>query len=322
MKKAVSLLLIAAVVLSLCACGTGNQTIYWGEPIQSDGWEFTVTNIEFREQYSYNNTNYSAKDGSIFLGIEYTLKNISKQKKNFVPEDEIKLDYDGYSFELDRYFRFSNGGWVSSWEEQAPLSEATVTHAYFEVPSEVKDETDKNLKIIINLGTPYTFNIRPLDEKSLQGKYNQAVEQIEQEDYSFAIEKLEELGDYKDSKAQLEIANEAYLFYKAGFEESIKYFTENREKYEKIPASQIPNLSGNKWAFSKYGIPVLFKENGELYNSDIRHEDIHWSVEDDNLVIDKRKYNQTEKFEIRKFSEGKYLLYTNEEFKYTLKKLH
>lgn len=315
MKRILIVLLLC--VSLLCGCSGGSE-IFWGEAIESDGWEFTITDIEFREQYSYGML-YKPEPGSIFIGVEYSIKNISKNEKYFDPESALmKIDYDGYVFEIDRGWQRSTVGWVQSGEELKPLSNPVQAKMYFEVPLEVKDNVDKELKIIVNLGKEFVCNIMPLHENSLQGKYNKAVEQIENEDYALAITKLEELDDYKDSKEKLEIAKEGNRFVMAAYDENKVYFTENKEKYEKVAPNTILDLTNNTWDFSKYGLPVEFKENGELYNADIKYEDVHWVAEDEFLVINYKKYNKVDKFEIRKFSEGKYLLYIGEEFMYTL----
>ena len=318
MKK---ILIVLAVCLSLlCGCSGGNE-IFWGETIESDGWEFTITDIEFREQYSYSSTLYKPEPGSIFIGVEYMIKNISKGEKYFSPESSMmRIDYDEYIFDLDRGWQLSNVGWVQSGEELKPLSEPVRAKMYFQVPLEVKDSVDKELKIVVNLGKKYVCSVRPLHDNSLQGKYDKAVKQIENEEYGFAISKLEEMGDYKDSKEKLEIAREGYRFVGAAMNENIAYFSDNKEKYEKISPNQISGLTNNTWDLSKYGLPVEFKENGELYNAHIKYEDIHWIVEEDFLVIDYKKYNKVDKFEIRKFSEDKYLLYVGQEFMYTLER--
>lgn len=317
MKKIFIILIACVLLMSGCS---GSNEIFWGDAIESDGWEFTITDIEFCEQYSYSML-YKPEKGSIFIGVEYSIKNISKKEKYFAPESHLmKIEYDGYVFELDRGWQHSSVGWVQNGEKLKPLSEAVQAKMYFEVPEEIKDNTDKELKIIVKLGKEFVCNINPLNENSLQGKYNKAINQIEKGEYALAIAKLEELDDYKDSKEKLEIAQEGYRFVAAARNENIAYFTENKEKYERVAPNTITDLTNNTWDFSKYGLPVTFNENGKLYNADIKYEDIHWSVDEQSLVIDYKKYNSIDTFEIRKFDENKYLLYRGQEFVYTLKR--
>ena len=185
MKKALSLILALVMCLSLCACGSGSETIYnIGDTVKTDMVEIQLTKVVYDYQYPSPYEFLHPPAGKAFIQVSFNIKNIGKTTIETLPAkdgektsilDSLWLDYNnGYIFmiskegitnslgEISRGFLF-----IESYEfPLEPLSSALDCHPVFCVPSEVLTNKAAPLHFSINLPlsdgtyTTMTFKLR------------------------------------------------------------------------------------------------------------------------------------------------------------------
>ena len=180
MKKLLALMLSAAFMVSLAACGGGDteasEELSISDTITTDIMEFTLTRVEFADRLKYaqfisgqtpdqeyllpidepqTNTSYTfeADNGYKLLSYSYTLNYTGKEEIEVEAAMGISAVYDdGYTFEIasDAYL----------WSDYISIDGTTILHpldpqgegrGYMRVPSEVESNTAAPLKITVSI---------------------------------------------------------------------------------------------------------------------------------------------------------------------------
>ena len=192
MKKAITILLASALMLSMAACGgnttpsentttppsSGNDTpttqgettpnitpeatpeiqeIKIGEMLKTDVVEFTLNSFEFVEKFEINNTSYKPKDGNVCASISYSVKNIGKIKLSTLLQfkNYFALVYgDGYSFKADiePQFTLKNDG---SWSSSIPMDLEPLSSEI-----EIRSYISVPLEVSENISEPLILEVR------------------------------------------------------------------------------------------------------------------------------------------------------------------
>ena len=130
MKKIWALILAAALMLSLAACGGNNEVdensdesgtntdtsvLEIGETITTDYFEFTLTGVNFLEEsdglWDYYNSWSWDKGEEVFILCNYSVNFIGKEEVSLAPVSRMTVSYgDGYTFEDYREFLLYSDG--------------------------------------------------------------------------------------------------------------------------------------------------------------------------------------------------------------------
>ena len=189
MKKVISMLLVLACCLSLCACGdTKIQTASIGETVSSDRAEFILKRFEFGKNLYYDNsitndnfllpiaedeltelpageTSKTSEDGKVFLSLSFSIENIGKTPlREFVdlPDGSstiylsgyIELEYDGYLFrntDDNAFFKKSTSFWSLATLEMDVMAPVENYVGYITVPEKVMTDTETPLYLRVYL---------------------------------------------------------------------------------------------------------------------------------------------------------------------------
>lgn len=182
MKRMISVLILFALCLTLCACGGGKEQIAeFNSPVTMGDFEVIVSDdILTAEQLNFDSSWYDeflttdmsvgrtvtvAKDGNVLAVISYTIENTSKESSTF--SLEAKLDYDnGYEYYSSEQY-WTTGDSIDSWHQFSvddftnldlqPLGGTIYCKAYWAIPAEVFENTDAPL--ILSIGSTQ-FTIR------------------------------------------------------------------------------------------------------------------------------------------------------------------
>lgn len=168
MKKVITLVLAAIMLVSLCACGA-EKTLSLGETVTIGDYEITVTNTELT--YGWDPNTYiswsNSPNGSIHFIIEYTVKNVGKSEIR-IPHGLFTVIYDeDYTFEEaafgeSYYYSYNTNSYVANGDVLPPLSKEVKCQTCIDVPEQIKDDTSTPLKLKLNLeGQKYILNLRP-----------------------------------------------------------------------------------------------------------------------------------------------------------------
>lgn len=349
MKRTLALLLALLLALSLCACGgdtsadgdatsspaetehpAGEVALHLNENVTLGDFEFMITYARFVRAYttygSPYNISHTPDDGNIYLQVDYTVKNVSKEKQ-WTPLDCMSVNYDnGYTFEAEDTYRdlATYGSGVQNPEEMPPLSPAVDCRAYFSVPEEVYS-SDKPLSIAVGLSdgdgwANASFDMRPMDETQQEAFYNAAARQMDEEAYASAEDLLDLIPDYADAAELLTRAQEMCRitdFGGAGSEEDVAYYTEKLPTYQKVSDEELAGMIVGKWYGFHTGEPWEIFADGTIDDNfdypKYGWGDFHrtWKIEGDTLTISALASNGKEVFdtyEVYKVTEGAYLL--------------
>ena len=98
-------------------------------------------------------------DTKVLAGFSITAKNLGKETCTFNLENCFALDYnDGYKFNCDNTYTFTTkiGQWaICKGLNLEPLSEATEFRGVIEIPKEVMENTDTELKFLANVDVKF-----------------------------------------------------------------------------------------------------------------------------------------------------------------------
>lgn len=185
MKKALSFMLAATLILSLAACGNEGNTsnnnstsatneLSVGDTLTSNIIEFTLTRVEFADQLKYasfstgtspdveymlptdepqSNKTFVAEDGYTMLSYSYTLRYTGKEEIEVETAMGITADYnDGYIFEVwsDAYM-WSDYISIDGDTKLKPLDPQGEGRGCMKVPDEVAENADTPLKIAVSI---------------------------------------------------------------------------------------------------------------------------------------------------------------------------
>ena len=194
MKKSLTIVLTAVLLLSLTACG-GNDTpiassdepsaaisetptepevqeIALGDAITADGFTLTLHNFEFSDARTYrNNPNDIGKvasEGNVWVVVNYDITNTGRATIQ-IPNVTMALDFDnGIEYPLDRRVFYSDAtdNWVDSLlnNQIDPLNNTTRQLRNIGAAAyQLRDEIDKPLSLHITIAgveTDYVYTIR------------------------------------------------------------------------------------------------------------------------------------------------------------------
>ena len=157
MKKIIGLLLVVGICLSLCACGTSNETETFeiGTAASTDQCEITVTSCDFEDQWRFGDTVVHYED-KCFVVIKFNVRNVGKTTFNLINVTPSVVYDDGYEFKPD-FFEYKGNSYSSAFlysntGSLEPLSEEKVMTAAIIVPKEVAENTAAPL--LLNISVP------------------------------------------------------------------------------------------------------------------------------------------------------------------------
>ena len=167
MKKLLSLLLVLTVISSLCGCNLGTKSLKLNETVTIGDYEVTITGTEFTYGWDPNTiVSFSnSKDGLIHFIIHYTVKNVGSSEIT-IPKDIFKVVYDDeYKYEAsfgDSYFySYDVNAYVANGDVLPPLSKEIKCKTCIDVSEQIKDDTEKRLKLEFRLkGKKYIIDLR------------------------------------------------------------------------------------------------------------------------------------------------------------------
>ncbi|MBQ4118725.1 MAG: hypothetical protein IJD08_07035 [Oscillospiraceae bacterium] len=198
MKKILTILLAAIMVLSFAGCGTETEVpaeeitepmeeivpeeVFYslGDTVKTESIEFTLDEFDFHKCLSnvgdadymnpleegdtwYNSKNpYYADDEHIMVRISFTYKNIGKTSIETLPDYIFCLEYsDGYTFdEFGVQTKNADGDYSFIWDIE-PLSDALNGRGAVKVPIVVMENTEEPIVLIIKLGgQEFKYKIR------------------------------------------------------------------------------------------------------------------------------------------------------------------
>lgn len=185
MKKTISIIIVAIMVLCLSACGS--RALALNEPTEVGTWEINIKKIQFARQILNRSFNTEVTDyynnllvpngqdsssegldqGEVFAVVTYTMKNIGKESTRIWNSNTRECDGvgrfvygDGYIFDSNDYDRipspyvFSGESLLDMPYEYVldPLSSEVECRIYFVLPEEAVTNTDESLfyEITIN----------------------------------------------------------------------------------------------------------------------------------------------------------------------------
>jgi hypothetical protein len=169
MKKFSPVVFILVLCLSLCSCAenSGKRTYKIYDTAGTDAVEIKLNNVSFEKEHyvSYQNTTVSAQSGHTFVIIDFSLKNIGKEKLGYfrtvykdytyLPSSIVSIDYnDGYTYVVDETadsYNFSLCYDYPTLDMLEPLGSAEMYTTVISVPDEVVENTDASLFINFHL---------------------------------------------------------------------------------------------------------------------------------------------------------------------------
>ena len=166
MKKLLALLLVFTVILSLCGCSLKTKDLKLNETVTIGDYEVTITGTEFTYGWDPNTlVSFSnSKDGLIHFIIYYTVKNVGNSQIT-VPDGLFKVIYDEeYEFKAGKeayYYSYDVNSYVANGNVLPPLSKEIKCKKCIDVSEQIKDDTEKSLKLEFKLkGEKYIIDLR------------------------------------------------------------------------------------------------------------------------------------------------------------------
>ena len=171
MKKILCLLLALAITLSICGCSLKAETLDLNETVTIGDYEVTITGTEFTYGWDPNTlVSFSnSKDGLIHFIIYYTVKNVGNSQIT-IPDGLFKVIYDDeYEFtagESAYYYSYDVDSYVANGNVLPPLSKEIKCKKCIDVSEQIKDDTEKPLKLEFKLkGKKYIIDLRAQNQK-------------------------------------------------------------------------------------------------------------------------------------------------------------
>ena len=166
MKKLLALLLVFTVIFSLCGCSLKTKDLKLNETVTIGDYEVTITGTEFTYGWDPNTlVSFSnSKDGLIHFIIYYTVKNVGNSQIT-VPDGLFKVIYDEeYEFTAGKeayYYSYDVNSYVANGNVLPPLSKEIKCKKCIDVSEQIKDDTEKSLKLEFKLkGEKYIIDLR------------------------------------------------------------------------------------------------------------------------------------------------------------------
>lgn len=189
-KKMLSLLLVAVLTCSVCACGSKAQgqeensntkaeensttEVKLGDTVKTDIIEFSLTRVEFADKLKYatfssltkpdkeyllpteleqSNPVFVAKDGETFLSYSFSLKYLGKEELEVPTDMNIIANYNnGYKFETySQAYMWSDYVQIQEMTKLKPLDPEGEGRGCMKVPFEVRDNEENSLSITVSI---------------------------------------------------------------------------------------------------------------------------------------------------------------------------
>lgn len=345
MKKTLSMILALVLCLSLCACGGDGDTetkqqanstettvedtaaaevvLHLNETTTVGDYELTITDVRVVEKFvvysELGSRSFGAANSDSYqVVVLYTMKNIGKEEISAV-ENSLYLEYsDGYKFDAHLYYHntfdpdiLSAGGTQESYVELEVLGGEKYFLEAFSIPVEAAENTDEPLMIRLNANcfgveeANVVYNIRPVDDTQKEALYQQAVSLAEEKNYKLAMDKLDEIGEYKDST---DIYDECMRNWavRAGtyYNETEAYIAEHLEEFETLTGEELSSMMAGTWQLSKGSNAWQFNDDGTI--DDGWGNERSWSVSGDNLILKTDDISDT--LTVKRICENGYIL--------------
>lgn len=176
-KKLLSFIILIVTLCSVCSCGKNEESIVVeqtdenqekgeetevvelkkNETVTVGKCEVTIKEIEYTTKsdnpIGTANRKGIAKDGYEYLNLLCGFKYLGKEKINFplhILNTEVEYG-DGFLFESDREWMYSDGHWVETMDV-LPLSPETEMYLTYEIPKEAIENDSESMVIHIKLG--------------------------------------------------------------------------------------------------------------------------------------------------------------------------
>lgn len=335
--------------LCACGGGSAKNALHLWETASTDIVDFSIDDAEFTVYASGTHngtylkptdekTAYGAPTGKTIVVISFTVKNKDRAGtvsvgSPFGSSDDkiIKLDwkikYNGKEYGIsglkDGGFDMSpsviiNRDTQESIEEIDTMNQllfAGRSESYrvagivdFE-PESLEDTFEIQASIPDSKGkyTKLTY-ITEYGENQMEDIYNSGMRLLENKEYFYAMKKFEIAGDFPNAKEKYAEAELMYYLLSPTYKNAPDYFKKNKDTYELLGSEDIKSIIIGEWKSSScYNTPIVFCENGILENQYI--SDGTWKISGDYLEYKYHDEDTTNICEVRKVSDGIYLLY-------------
>lgn len=289
-------------------------------------YEFTITDVRITDKFVVKSADGTGRQfgttgtDNCQIVVLYTLKNIGKSEIKAL-KNSLTVEYSqGYTFESNLYYHntvnsdiFTYGGTQESFVNLKVLGNEIYFLEAFTVPATVRDNTDEPLKLIIKgksygvEGQDIIYNIRPVDDTQKKALYQQAVSLKNEGNYKLAMDKLNEIGEYKDSKNIYDECQKNWAVHYGVTDDAKEYFLNNMDKFSAVSGSELTSVMVGRWQLSKGSTPWYFLNDGTI--DDGFGNTRSWSVNGDNLILKTNKITDT--LTVKKVCENGYLLLDN-----------
>lgn len=144
------------------------KNISIGDTVTTENYEFTLNSVELTYEVKPENpptyyTYYNAPDGKVYIYVNASVKNLSKQSVGCENIYSANADYDGgYQYQASYIADDSNGDFTYASITSIDPLETLGVHCLIECPKEVESSTDKPLFVTITFkdGSKYQYHIR------------------------------------------------------------------------------------------------------------------------------------------------------------------
>ena len=279
------------------------QLFHLNETLQVGDYEITVHDVRAAKNISINFSTGGKQFGAkndYFICVSYSLKNIGKHDIQ-ANQGIFTLNYaDGYQFLCDDLLYlhgmyrdlYKNGGTQEPFETLETLGDEVYFLEAFDVPAQVVEDKESPLFLTLNAPMLYVdeangyYNIRPIDEIQQQALYQQANELWAAQDYTQAVSRLDEVGDYKDAVALRERIFQEYCLRVGTYYDDAKAYIESvADTLSSVSGAALEEAIVGEWYVSLEGeFPMTFNADGSI--TDPNGKFASWSVSDDILTIE------------------------------------
>ena len=265
-------------------------------------------------------------DGYAILRVQFKVDYSGKEKKEVNLKDSITLDFDdGYTFnaiswnapmpttqdKYSGYFDFNDDGDLRITINDPLGYKAESKTIYIFVNTEVVDQIDKPLVLKVDLPgeEEFVFNARKsLTEEERQEENYQSAKELMGDNsrmgYFYAMEYLQDLGDYKDSAELYKDAELHYNLLSYGTKESKQFLQDRLDTFTVLTGDQISAMMPGTWKLSSGSTEWVFSDDGLI--DDGYDNGRTWTVDGDKLTLASNKNSNT--YTVYEVYEGGYIL--------------
>lgn len=307
------------------------EILHLNESVQVGDFELCIRDVRTAEKVSIGfvtGGKQFSPTNDYFVCVTYSLKNIGKSSLQ-ANKGLFTLNYaDGYKFSCDGnlYLHgsyrnlYEHGGTQEPFVELQVLGDEVYFLEAFDVPAQVVEDTESPLFLTLKATlfnvdeTNINYNIRPIDKTQQQALYDQANELWEEQNYTQAVKRLDEVGNYKDAiELREKIFQEYCLRVGTYYNDTKEYINSVVDTLNTISGDELKESIVGEWYVSLEGeFPMTFNADGTI--TDPNGSYASWSVNDDVLTIDTVSGTQWT-CSVKELSDrGLILLHKNEQF--------